>query len=177
MEGQNVKKKLLPSQKVSISALTVAIFFVLLALLLDFIAFKDTILTFVAGIAISALAFVAFCIFFVVSFVLIFGFFLVEEHGFWPLPLSISFFKEVMGEVQITAEQVAQFRTFKIIMLVLSFALLALSIVAHVMTQNDIKAGLTKEIRNTKGNSTAALTMAILGVLVSAASIAISSAI
>ena len=82
-----------------------------------------------------------------------------------------------MGEVQITAEQVAQFRTFKIIMLVLSFALLALSIVAHVMTQNDIKAGLTKEIRNTKGNSTAALTMAILGVLVSAASIAISSAI
>ena len=111
-----VKKQTLVSQKVTMTAFGLSIFLIFLAAIFDVIAFKDTILTFIGGIIISAAAFVVLCILFLISFILIFGFYLVKTEGFWPLPLSIEFFKEVMGEVKVTAEQIAMFRIFRIIL-------------------------------------------------------------
>ena len=148
---------------------------ILLALLFDFLAFKDAILTFVAAIVLSAAAFVLFTIFFVVSFVLIFGFYLVNEHGFWPLSLSISFFKEVIGDIVITAEQVAQFRIYRIIIIVLCCASIALSIVSKVYYNKDKSAGLIKPFGATKGIYQTALVMAIIGIVVSIGMMIVSS--
>ena len=171
------KKPTLVSQKVTMTAFGLSIFLIFLAAIFDLIAFKDTILTFIAGIVVSAAAFVVLCVLFLISFILIFGFYLVQKEGFWPLPLSIEFFKEVMGEVKVTAEQIAMFRTFRIVLIVLCIATLIVAIVGKVMTKKDIKAGLVKRLKSVDGYATAAIVLTIIGALVSMATIAITSAI
>ena len=170
------KKPTLVSQKVTMTAFGLSIFLIFLAAIFDLIAFKDTILTFIAGIVVSAAAFVVLCVLFLISFILIFGFYLVQKEGFWPLPLSIEFFKEVMGEVKVTAEQIAMFRTFRIVLIVLCIATLIVAIVGKVMTKKDIKAGLVKRLKSVDGYATTAIVLTIIGALVSMATIAITSA-
>ena len=171
-----VKKQTLVSQKVTMTAFGLSIFLIFLAAIFDVIAFKDTILTFIGGIIISAAAFVVLCILFLISFILIFGFYLVKKDGFWPLPLSIEFFKEVMGEVKVTAEQIATFRVFRIILIVLCLSTLVVAIVGRVMTKKDIQAGLVKRLKSVYGYATAAIVLTIIGALVSMATIALTSA-
>ena len=168
--------KTLTSHKVTMIAFSLAIGLIFLALIFDVIAFKDTILSFIAGIVVSALGFVVLCVLFVLSFVLIFGFYLVKTEGFWPMPLAISFFKEVMGDVTVTAEQIALFRIFRIVLIVLCIAVLVVAIVGKVMTKKDIKAGLVKKLKSVDGYATAAIVLTIIGALVSMATIAITSA-
>lgn len=166
-----------PSRTISVIALTLAIFSIFLALIFDFIAFKDTILMFIAIIVVGSVAFVFLFMLFLMSFILIFGFYLVEQYGFWPLSLTIQFFKEMFGDLTITAEQMQMFISFRIALICICVVLLGLSITARVMVEKDIKAGFVRRIDSTPGCAKAALALSIMGLLISLGAMAIGSAL
>ena len=152
-------------------------FTILLAILFDFIAFKDVILHFIAGIIVTGIAFVVLTMFFVASFALIFGFILVKDYGFWPFNLTINLFKDIMGDIQVTAEAVQLFTTLRIIICVVCVAIIVLAIIAKFYIKKDKEMKLYRITDNTVALSTTALTMGIIGLLMSLSLIAIFTAL
>ena len=152
-------------------------FALLLAVIFDFIAFKDVILHFVAGIIVTGIAFVFLTVMFVASFILVFGFLIIDDYGFWPLKLTVSLFKDILGDIHISAESVQLFFIFRIILFVICIAIVVLAIIAKAYIKQDKAKGLYNIKDNTTGMSTAALTMGIIGMLLSLPVVAVVSAL
>jgi hypothetical protein len=66
----------------AIIAFSLTIAAIVVAIILDVTIFAEAILAFIAGCVISALAFFLLVIVFIASFILVFGFFLLEKYGF-----------------------------------------------------------------------------------------------
>ena len=155
----------------SIIAFVTVMLTLLAAIIVDFAVFSQVILTFIGGIFISAIAFVVLFILMIFSFVLVFGFYLAEQYGFWPLTLSIQFFKEILADIKITPEQVAIFRGWRIAFLILCiFALIMAIIALHKDEMISKKVPL-------KGMSVVAMIFAIMGIVTALGMIAITSMI
>ena len=155
----------------SIIAFVTVMLTLLVAIIVDFAVFSQVILTFIGGIFISAIAFVVLFILMIFSFVLVFGFYLAEQYGFWPLTLSIQFFKEILADIKITPEQVAIFRGWRIAFLILCiFALIMAIIALHKDEMISKKVPL-------KGMSVVAMIFAIMGIVTALGMIAITSMI
>ena len=165
------------SQKLTTASLVLTILAIPFALLLDFIAIKDTILQFVATIIVGSVAFVFLFVLFVASFVLIFGFYLVKEHGFWPLSLGIQMFKDMFADITIANEQLQLFIYLRIIIVVLCVGLLVMSSISKYLVEKDIKEGYMKKIVSPLGQAKAALALSIIGLLVSIGSMVIASSL
>ncbi len=178
MENQQIEKKEKRlSQKLTTLSLVLIIFTIPLALLLDFIAMKDAILQFVGTIVIGSIAFVVLFVLFVASFILIFGFYLVKEHGFWPLSLGVQFFKEMFADITITNEQLQLFIYLRIIIVVLSVGLIVMSSISKYLVEKDIKEGYMQKVVSPLGQAKAALALSIIGLLVSIGSMIIASSL
>ena len=117
-------------------------------------------------------------IYFLASFILIFGFYLVKEHGFWPLNLSINIYKEILGDVAKAAQgQTDGFIALRFVLIGICAAILILGIIARVYYRKDREKGLAKITENTKGFANAAITLSSIGIGVSSAMIAIVSSL
>ena len=160
----------------SILSLVLAIISIFLAVLFDFISFKDAILHFVGGIIISCIVFVFLVAFFIVSFILIFGFYLVKLYGFLPLSISINLFKEIMGDIVITNEQIITFRIFRFILLAICITILIISIIARIKIKKEKEVGLIFS-RSVKNMAKSATILAIIGLIISLVAIIISSSV
>ena len=155
----------------SIIAFVVVMVTLLAAIITDIAIFSQIILTFLAGIFLSAVAFCVLFVFMIISFVLVFGFYLIGEYGFWPLTWSFELFKMVLSDIKITPEQVAIFRGWRIAFLILCiFALIMAIIALHKDEMISKKVPL-------KGMSVVALVFAIMGIIVALGMIAIASMI
>lgn len=152
-------------------------FSIVLAIIFDIIALKDVILTFIAAIVVTAAAIVLTLGAFLVSMMLVFGFYLLEEKGFWPLTVSMNVFDEIIHDIHLTVQAAKLFMAFRIVLLVLCVAIIVLAIIGKVYLKKERAQGLVKVKDNTKALSTTALTMAIIGLIVSASSLLIVSAI
>ena len=155
----------------SITSFIIVMVCLLTAIISDIAIFSNVLLTILGGIIISVIVFVFLVAAFVVSFILIFGFYLVGEYGFWPLNLSFSLFKEILNDIQITADQIATFRVFRIIFLVLCIIALILSIIA--LHKDEMIPGKVP----LKGMSRVAMIFAIMGIVVAAGMLAVTSMI
>ena len=155
----------------AIISFVVVMLTLLTAIISDFAIFMDAILMFVGAIIFSAIAFVFLLVCMIVSFILIFGIYLAENYGFWPLTLSFQFFQEILKDIQITPEQVATFRGFRIAFLIICVITLIISIVAQH------KDEMINEKVPLKGLSKAAMIFSIMGIVVAIGMIAISSAV
>ena len=155
----------------SIIAFVTVMVTLLAAIIVDIAVFAEVIAMFLAGIFVSVCAFIFLFILMIASFIFIFGFYLAEQYGFWPLTLSFQFFKEILADIQITPEQVAVFRGWRIAFLILCiFALIMAIIALHKDEMISKKVPL-------KGMSVTALIFAILGILTAFGMIAITSMI
>ena len=155
----------------SIIAFVTVMLTLLVAIITDIAIFSQVILTFLAGIFLSAVAFCVLFVFMIISFILVFGFYLIGEYGFWPLTWSFEFFKMVLSDIQITPEQVAIFRGWRIAFLILCiFALIMAIIALHKDEMINKKVPL-------KGMSVVALIFAIMGIVTALGMIAITSMI
>ena len=155
----------------AIISFTVVMVTLAAAIISDIAIFMDAILMFIGGIIFSAIAFVILFVAMLVSFILIFGVYLAEQYGFWPLTLSFQFFKEILSDINITSEQISVFRGLRIAFLVICIITLIISIIARV------KDPMIHEEIPLKGLSKAATVLSILGIVVAIGAIAISSAI
>ena len=130
----------------------------LAAIISDIAVFSNVILTFIGGIIISGIVFVFLCVMMIASFILIFGIFLVKEYGFWPLHVSIGLFKEILGGIEVTGEQVMVFTTIRIAILVLLVVALILAGIAKHKTEEVPKVPL-------RGMSVTATVFSIMGIV------------
>ena len=173
-------------QKINVSAgrlgaaaLIMAISSIFLAFGLDIFAFKEVILQFIAALIMPIIAFLFFCILMIITIMFIFGIYLIEEYGFWPLTLSIKFFKEIIGDIKVTPEEISTFFVCRIILIVLCISIIVLAILSKVSNPPQ-DVWVNGEIRKAKnrgatGMSNAALVLGIIGLLVSIGAIALVS--
>lgn len=167
-EGENMKdyRKVL-----AIIAFTLVLVTLVVAIISDIAIFAETIMTFVFGTLFSVFAFFFLVIAMLASCILVFGIYLLKEHGFWPLDLTIKLYKEILDSIHLTEQQVITFRGFRIAFLIICVITFIMAIVAlHKDELISPKVPL-------KGLSIVALILSILGIITAIGSIAITSAI
>lgn len=170
-------KKHSSSHILAIIALCLAIFAIVLAVIFDITAFADVVLQFIAALILPVIAFVVLFMAMIVSFILIFGVYLVKEYGFWPLSLSIQFFKEILADIKVTTDQIETFRGLRVVLILICIAIIVLGIVAKSLAKNDSEKGvIPRVVGSTKGMAKAATILGILGIIVSVAALVIISA-
>lgn len=171
-------KKSSTAKVLSTIALFLAIGAIVLAIIFDITAFAEVVLQFVAALILPIFAFVFLLIAMIASFIFIFGIYLAKEYGFWPLSLSIQFFKEIVDDIEVTQSQIDTFRALRVVLIVICVAIITLAIISKVLAKKDAQNGvIPRVVRSTRGKATAALILGILGFLVSIGALAITSAI
>lgn len=162
----------------AIVAMVSAFLAIFLAIVFDIIAFREVILQFIASLILPIIAFVVLFIAMIASFIMIFGIFLVKEYGFWPLTLSIQFFKELLSEIKVTQDAIQTFIMFRFVLLGICATILLAAIVSKVLLGNeeeqyDANGKRIKKKNGIRGMSTTAIVFAVLGLIVSLAALAI----
>ena len=76
------------------------------AVVSDIVIFASNILMFFVACLGAVAAFIIGFVLMIVSIVFIFGIYLLEEYGFWPITWTASTFTEILADAKITPEQV-----------------------------------------------------------------------
>lgn len=172
------EKKSSTAKVLSTVALFLAIGAIFLAIIFDIVSFAEVVLQFVLALILPVFAFVFLFIAMIASIIFIFGVYLLEEYGFWPLSLSIQFFKEIVDDIQVTQAQLDTFRGLRVVLIVICIAIITLAIISKVLAKKDAQNGvIPRVVRSTRAKANAALILGILGLLVSIGALAITSAI
>ena len=166
------------AKTLAIISMVSAFLAIFLAVVFDVIAFKDVILQFIASLILPIVAFVFLCILMLASIVFIFGILLVKEYGFWPLTLSIDFFKQLLSEIKVTQEALQTFRMFRLILIFICLCIMILAIVSKALLgrqpkEYDENGKKRKRKNGVRSMANTGLVLAILGLIVSLSAIAL----
>lgn len=162
-----------PYEIIALIAFIMCFISLALALIFDVASFSQVILKLLAAIIVPIILFFLLFILFLASFVLIFGFFLVKEYGFWPLTLSIQIFKEIIGEIVFKPNDIDKFVNMRIILIVLCSLILISAIVSKILHNVDVKKLNIKPNFKSKKLSTAAIVLSTIGLITSIGAILI----
>ena len=135
------------------------------AITLDIVIFFEKILSFIFAIFASAFMLFVFFIGFILSLILVFGFYIYESNGFWPLALSIEVYKSIIGDVVITPEQIQIYQMGRSTILVLSLLSFILAIISSKMDKNRRKRR-DLNVRRVKPFNVITIIFSILGIIV-----------
>lgn len=138
---------------------------ILVSIITDLVIFKDYILAFIGGIIITGFLFFIFFIGFVLSILLVFGIGIVNDAGFWPLSLSISIFKDILGDVYISDAQITTFISLRIAIIIMLISMFILAIVANKMHKRRI-IEKDSNIRKIKPFTVVAILFSILAIVI-----------
>ncbi len=165
-----------PTSKIAKAAkiIAIVIFALVLSALIgavvsDVVIFSAQIAGFIAACILAVAAFVFGIILMVLSIVCIFGVYLLEEYGFWPLTWTKTAFTEVVSDLAVTSEQINILIMVRIILLAICVLVFAAAIVALCLAKKakkenpELKQGLTKAF------SIVALILSILGMFIALA--------
>lgn len=152
----------------AIVAFSVTMLALVAAIIVDIFVFLEAIITFIAGIIVSAFVFILCLLLMVVSCILIFGVYILESQGFWPLTLAADVLHQAVADAKPSAQQLAIFSTTRIILLVVCFITFILAIVVLALVKTPKGEKKNKQVKVAKGFAIPTLIFAILGVLVQA---------
>ena len=138
---------------------------ILVSIITDLVIFKDFILTFIGGMIITGVVFIILFIGFVLSILLVFGVGIVKDSGFWPLSISISIFKEILGDVYMSDDQIRTFIVLRIAIIIMLISMFILAIVANTMHKRRIKEN-DPNIRIVKPFTVVAIIFSILAIVI-----------
>ena len=155
-EKKEEKQSLPPKAKVA-KIMAIVIFSLVMsclviALVTDGTIFAQQIFAFIGGCLGAICAFIFGFILMVFSIVLIFGVYLLEERGFWPLQWASEVFHNALHDAPVTSEQITAMVATRLVILftcIICFAcsIVVLSLAKQVKKENpdvQIKQGLTK---------------------------------
>ena len=134
------------------------------AIISDAVIFAQQIIAFIFACFASAFAFLAGFILMVFSFVLVFGFFLAEQYGFWPATWATSTFKEIMADNMPTKEQVSAMTIIRILLIIICLIVFILSIVCLSMNKRARKNNVAVKFKRTRSFGTVSLIFSLLGI-------------
>ena len=135
------------------------------AIVSDAIIVGQSILGFVLALIIAVIAFIVGVILMIISCMLIFGIYLLDQEGFWPIAWAESAFKDVMKDYQVTQAQIDTLITIRIVLLVICIAVFITSIIVVRHVKQIKKQDKTIKRKPTEGFGKALLVLSILGVI------------
>lgn len=137
------------------------------AIVSDAIIVGQSILGFVLALIIAAIAFIVGVILMIISCMLIFGIYLLDQEGFWPIAWAESAFKDVMKDYQVTQAQIDTLITIRIVLLVICISVFIMSIIVVRHVKKIKKQDKTINRKPTSGFGTVSLVLSILGTIAS----------
>ena len=137
------------------------------AIVSDAIIVGQSILGFVLALIIAVIAFLVGVILMIISCMLIFGIYLLNQEGFWPIAWAESAFKDVMKDYQITSAQIDILFTIRIVLLVICISVFIMSIIVIRHVKKIKKQDKTINRKPTSGFGTVSLVLSILGTIAS----------
>lgn len=121
----------------------------LAAIISDISIFSSQIGDFLGACIVSAIVFLFGCVLMIVSVMFIFGVYLLTTQGFWPATWASTTFKEILEDIEVSSNQLAAFRTIRIILLVICIIVFIMAIICLALAKSfkkknpELKQGLT----------------------------------
>lgn len=131
----------------------------------DIVLFSDYIKNFIAGIIIAVLVFIIGFVMLVLSCILVFGIYIIQSSGFWPITWAITVFKTILSESTVSAEQVSNFTIFRFVLLVVCIVLLLSAIASLILLKIAKKANPEQKFKPTKPFDIVSIIFSSLGIL------------
>lgn len=148
---------------VALIAFVLTFSMLILAIVFDIVIFGEVIFNFIAACILTPYLFLIFVIVWLLSCVLIFGIYLTDTYGFWPLEWTVEAFKSITGEVSVSPSQLDLFRSIRVLILVVCVTTFILSIIALKMHKKAKKEGLVR--KTVKGFAIPAIIFSIFGII------------
>ena len=178
MSQKNTADKKAKSAKiVAIIVFILIILSLLSAIISDFAIFSQQLLGFVVACLGSAVVLFMGFVLLVISCIFVFGIYLLNEHGFWPLTWSNNVFHEVLADYSITQEQITALKAIRIVLLIVCIIVFILSIVALAISKSAKKSGYAQKQGLTKAFSIISLILSIFGVFAAITVILVTSSL
>ena len=137
------------------------------ALISDAIVVGQAILGFALALVIAIVVFFFAIILMFLSIILVFGIYLLENNGFWPIDWAKNAFDEVMKDYQITPGQLNDLFVIRIILLAVCIAAFVIAIITIKRIKKEKKKDPTIKVGHYKGFATAGMVLSMLGALAS----------
>ena len=135
------------------------------ALISDAIVVGKSILGFVLAMIVAVVVFIVGFFLMIVSCIFIFGIYLLEQDGLWPVTWAQGAFNDVMKDYQITPTQLDALFAIRIALLVVCIAVFIMSIIVVRHVKQIKKQDKTIKRKPTEGFGKASLVLSILGVI------------
>ena len=139
-----------------------------LALVTDFSIFAQQIFAFIIGCIGAVAAFFIGFVFLVFSIVLIFGVYLIEQQGFFPLTWAKNAFESAIHDNPITNDQIVAMTATRIVILILCVICFGCAIAVIVLARKAKKENPELKQRLTKTFGIITLVFSILGIFAAA---------
>lgn len=181
MKNEIVKVEPIKNKKATIAKVFAIVAFSLTmaalasAIASDVIVFATQIILFIAACFGGAIAFIIGLVLFMISFILVFGFYIMDAYGFWPATWAVETFNSILADAKLAPEQIQILIIVRIVLVATCVIALGLSIASLVLLKSIKKNGITKKQKLSKAFSIVALIFSILGVLMAGAVIALLS--
>lgn len=137
------------------------------AIIFDFVIFSGNIFMFIIAGLISAFIFIILCAFCLLSCIFVFGLYIIQDSGFWPLAGALGIFKNMISINEVTSSQIDNFTIVRIIILIILLTIIVLSIISLALNKNFRKKHPDIMCRSPKGFASVSLVFAILGIFAS----------
>lgn len=135
-----------------------------IAVVADIFTFGQLILFFVFACFLAAAAFIIMFVLCIVSCMLIFGVYLLEQYGFWPVTVAAGLYHEVMADAAIAPERISIFMAVRILLLIFCVFVFVFSIIALSMNKKAKKEGFQGKRGLTTAFGVVSLILSILGI-------------
>lgn len=139
--------------------------FPIINLIFDFMIFSDLIGQFFLAILASGLVFFVGILLMFVTIIFIFGIYLLQDGGFWPLNWANTVFSEIIQEASISSSQIDGFIVLQILSLILYITIFILMIVALSLNRKYKKDNVGVRSRLPKAFGTISLILSIFGII------------
>lgn len=165
------------SRVIDIIVFTLTMLALTAAIISDFAIFAEQILTIIAGFIVACIMFMVFLIAFFLSVILVFGVYLMDTYGFWPLTLSSELCQQALHDAAISDEQISVLLAIRMILLVVCIVCFIGAIVSSVLKKAAKKQGFAGKTKGTTAFSTLALIFSLFGIALSALILLIASGV
>lgn len=135
-----------------------------IAIISDVTLFAEQVMAFIGACLVSVMVFFFGCILFIVSIAFLFGIYLLDEYGFWPVAWTKQTFAEILKDYAITQEQIATTTLIRTALIIICISVFVLSIVALSLRKSATKDGDQGSKGLTISFGVVSLILSILGI-------------
>ena len=122
-------------------------------------------MAFLGAIIVSVFVFFISIMLMIISIILIFGFYLLKEYGFWPITWTSSAFKSVVSGAKIDSATISSFVGVRVFLIILCILIFILSIVSLSLCKSANKEGYKGKQGLSKSFASISLVLSIFGLL------------